>query len=278
MKLKLGFSPCPNDTYIFDAIVNKRINLEGISFDVVLSDVEELNKAAFDLIPDVTKLSFHAYAYVSDHYYILNSGSALGYKNGPLLISKKKIYPDEVDDLVIAVPGKYTTANLLLGIAYPELKQKRREYLFSDIEDVVLSGETDAGLIIHESRFTYSRKGLKKIIDLGEYWEDKTGLPIPLGGIMIRKNLAEEVRKKVDNMIQTSLNYAKQNPDASISYIKKYAQSMSDDVINKHIDLYVNEFTFDLGEKGKEAVKELYKRAGNSGLIPEVNKDMFQAR
>lgn len=278
MKLKLGFSPCPNDTYIFDAIVNKRINLEGISFDVVLSDVEELNKAAFDLIPDLTKLSFHAYTYVSDHYYILNSGSALGYKNGPLLISKKKIYPDEIDDLLIAVPGAYTTANLLLGIAYPGLKQKRREYLFSDIEDVVLSGETDAGLIIHESRFTYSRKGLKKIIDLGEYWEEKTGLPIPLGGIIIRRNLAEEVKKKVDNMIQTSLNYAKQKTDASISYIKEYAQSMSDDVINKHIDLYVNEFTFDLGEKGKEAIKELYKRAGDSGLIPEVNKDMFHAR
>ncbi|MCK4700698.1 MAG: 1,4-dihydroxy-6-naphthoate synthase, partial [Bacteroidales bacterium] len=240
MKLKLGFSTCPNDTYIFDAIVNKRINLEGISFEVVLADVEELNTMAFELIPDVTKLSFHAYAYVSDYYKILNTGSALGYKNGPLLISKKKIYPDEVSDLIIAVPGKYTTANLLLGIAYPDVK-KKKEYLFSNIEDVVLSGETDAGLIIHESRFTYTSKGLKKIIDLGEYWEEKTHLPIPLGGIMIRRDLPEEIRKKVNHILKASISYAKENPRDSFDYIKMHAQSVEDEVIRKHIDLYVNE-------------------------------------
>ena len=275
MKLKLGFSTCPNDTYIFDAIVNKRINLEGISFEVVLADIEELNTMAFELIPDVTKLSFHAYAHVSDYYKILNTGSALGYKNGPLLISKRKIYPDEVSDLVIAVPGKYTTANLLLGIAFPDVK-KKKEYLFSDIEDVVLSGETDVGLIIHESRFTYSRKGLKKVMDLGEYWEEKTHLPIPLGGIMIRRDLPEEIRKKVNHILKTSISYAEGNPQASFDYIKKHAQSVKDEVIRKHIDLYVNEFTFNLGKKGKDALKELYKRAEHSGLIPEVNRDMFQ--
>lgn len=277
MKLKLGFSTCPNDTYIFDAIVNKRINLEGISFEVVLADVEELNAMAFELIPDVTKLSFHAYAHVSDYYKILNTGSALGYKNGPLLISKKKIYPDEVNDLVIAVPGKYTTANLLLGIAYPDVK-KKKEYLFSDIEDVVLSGEADAGLIIHESRFTYSSKGLKKIMDLGEYWEEKTNLPIPLGGIMIRRDLPEEIRKKVDHILKTSISYAEDNPRDSFDYIKKHAQSVEDEVIRKHIDLYVNEFTIDLAEKGRDAIKELYKRAEHSGLIPDVNRDMFQGK
>ena len=275
MKLKLGFSTCPNDTYIFDAIVNKRINLEGISFEIVLADVEELNTIAFKLIPDVTKLSFHAYAHVSDYYKILNTGSALGYKNGPLLISKKKIYPDEVNDLVIAVPGKYTTANLLLGIAYPDVK-KKKEYLFSDIEDVVLSGETDAGLIIHESRFTYSRKGLKKIMDLGEYWEEKTHLPIPLGGIMIRRDLPEEIGKKVNHILKTSLSYAEEHPLDSSDYIKKHAQSVEDEVIRKHINLYVNEFTIDLAEKGKDAIKELFKRAEHSGLIPEVNRDIFQ--
>lgn len=275
MKLKLGFSTCPNDTYIFDAIVNKRINLEGISFEPVLADVEELNKMAIESIPDVTKLSFHAYAYVSDHYKILNSGSALGYKNGPLLISKQKVYPDEVNDLVIAIPGKYTTANLLLGIAYPDVKMKK-EYLFSDIEDAVLSGETDAGLIIHESRFTYYRKGLKKVIDMGEYWEEKTNLPIPLGGIMIRRDLPEDIRKKVNHLLKTSVSYAEQNPRASIDYVKKHAQSVKDEVIRKHIDLYVNEFTYDLGETGRDAIKELYKRAEHSGLIPEVNRDMFQ--
>lgn len=277
MKLKLGFSTCPNDTYIFDAIVNKRINLEGISFEPVLADVEELNKMALESIPDVTKLSFHAYAYVSDHYQILNSGSALGYKNGPLLISKQKVYPDEVNDLVIAIPGKYTTANLLLAIAYPDVKMKQ-EYLFSDIEDAVLSGETDAGLIIHESRFTYYRKGLKKVIDLGEYWEEKTNLPIPLGGIMIRRNLPEDIRKKVGHILQTSVSYAEQNPRASIDYIRTYAKSVKDKVIRKHIDLYVNEFTYDLGETGRDAIKELYKRAEHSGLIPEVNRNMFQGK
>ncbi len=277
MKLKLGFSTCPNDTYIFDAIVNNRVNLEGISFEVVLADVEELNTMAFELIPDVTKLSFHAYAHVSDHYKILNTGSALGYKNGPLLISKKKIYPDEVSDLVIAVPGKYTTANLLLGIIFPDVK-KKKEYLFSVIEDVVLSGETDAGLIIHESRFTYSSKGLKKVMDLGEYWEEKTHLPIPLGGIMIRRDLPEGIRKKVNHILKTSLNYAKENPRDSFDYIKKHAQSVEDEVIRKHIDLYVNEFTLDLAEKGKDAIKELFKRAELSGLIPDVNKDMFQGK
>ena len=275
MKLKLGFSTCPNDTYIFDAIVNKRINLEDLSFEVVLADVEELNTMAFKQIPDVTKLSFHAYAHVSDYYKILNTGSALGYKNGPLLISRKKIYPDEVNDLLIAIPGKYTTANLLLGIAYPDVKMKK-EYIFSDIEDVVLSGEADAGLIIHESRFTYSRKGLMKILDLGEYWEEKTHLPIPLGGIMIRRDLPEETRKKVNHILKTSLNYAEEHPLDSSDYIKKYAQSVEDEVVRKHIDLYVNEFTFDLAEKGKDAIKELFKRAEHSSLIPEVSSNIFQ--
>jgi 1,4-dihydroxy-6-naphthoate synthase len=177
--------------------------------------------------------------------------------------------------LVIAVPGKYTTANLLLGIAYPDVK-KKKEYLFSDIEDVVLSGETDAGLIIHESRFTYSRKGLKKIMDIGEYWEEKTHLPIPLGGIMIRRDLPGEIRKKVNHILKTSLSYAEEHPLDSSDYIKKHAQSVEDEVIRKHINLYVNEFTIDLAEKGKDAIKELFKRAEHSGLIPEVNRDMFQ--
>lgn len=277
MKLKLGFSPCPNDTFIFDAIVNNRINTGEISFEVVLADVEELNNMAFELVPDVTKLSFHAYAYVSDHYYILDSGSALGYKNGPLLISKKKIYPDEVNEVVVAVPGKYTTANMLLEIAYPGLK-KKKEYLFSDIEDVVLTGEADAGLIIHESRFTYERKGLKKIIDLGEFWEEKTKMPIPLGGIMIKKSLSKEIRIRMNELIHSSINYAQKNPEKSIDYIRHYAQSLSNEVIRKHIDLYVNNFTVGLEEKGRSAIRELYKRSENTGMIPEVNKDMFQAR
>ena len=193
MKLKLAFSTCPNDTFIFDALVHHKIDTQGLTFELLLADVEELNNAAFEGQVDITKLSYHAYAYVSDNYTLLDSGSALGNNNGPLLVSKFKIYPDEIEELNIAIPGKYTTANLLLSIAYPNSIYKK-EYLFSDIEEVVLSNEMDAGLIIHESRFTYEKKGLIKIIDLGEYWEKKTKLPIPLGGIVVNKKIDKDIQ------------------------------------------------------------------------------------
>jgi len=199
MRLTLGFSTCPNDTYIFDAMVHGRIDTEGIEFELMMTDVEELNRYAFAAEIDITKISYHAYANIADSYTLLNSGSALGFKNGPLLISKYKVYPDEINNLKIAIPGKYTTANLLLGIAYPEHKNKK-EYLFSDIEDVVLSGEMDAGLIIHENRFTYQQKGLKKVADLGEFWETKTGLAIPLGGIVVNRKLSTAIQQKVDRV------------------------------------------------------------------------------
>ena len=179
MKLKLGFSTCPNDTFMFDAMVHHKIDTFGLDFDLHLADIEELNQLSLKGELDITKISYAAYTKVSDKYIFLNSGSALGENNGPILISKRKIYPDEVNNLKIAIPGKNTTANMLLSIAYPEAKSKV-EYLFSDIEDVVLSDEVDAGLIIHENRFTYEKKGLKKIIDLGEFWERKTNKPIPL--------------------------------------------------------------------------------------------------
>ena len=169
-KISLGFSTCPNDTFIFDAMVHQKIDTEGLEFEVILGDVEELNNKALKNELDVTKISYHAFSKIAENYLLLDSGSALGYKNGPLLISKHKIYSDEVNDVKIAIPGANTTANLLLSIAFPNAKNKK-EYLFSDIEEVVLSGEMDAGLIIHENRFTYEKKGLKKIIDLGEFWE-----------------------------------------------------------------------------------------------------------
>ena len=274
MKLTLGFSTCPNDTFIFDAAVNNKIDTEGIEFDLILADVEELNKKAFEGEIDITKLSYHAYAYASQNYVLLNSGSALGNNNGPLLISKRKIYPDEVNDLKIAIPGKYTTANLLLGIAYPKAKNKI-SYLFSDIETALLDNEIDAGLIIHENRFTYEAKGLKKIIDLGEYWENLTKMPIPLGGIVIHRKHSKELQLKISNIIKRSIEYAYKNPTSSLNYIKQYAQEMDAQVMKKHIDLYVNNYSLDLGKHGKLAINKLYNEAAERDLIPEILDNIF---
>jgi len=274
MKLKLGFSTCPNDTFIFDAMVHHKIDCEGLEFDLLLADVEELNREAKNTTLDITKISYHAYAYIAENYSILNSGSALGKNNGPLLISKKKIYPDEVNDLKIAIPGKMTTANLLLSIAYPEAKNKI-EYLFSDIEEVILSNEVDAGLIIHENRFTYKNRGLKKIIDLGEFWETKTKSHIPLGGIIINRKLPHDIITKVDRVLRRSVEYAFKNPNESLKFIKKYAQEMDEDVMKKHIDLYVNDFTFDLGREGKKSIENLYSIAHELDLIPKLPEKIF---
>jgi len=274
MKLKLGFSTCPNDTFIFDALVHHKIDTEGLEFDLLLADVEELNKLAFEHEIDITKLSYHAYAYVSDNYTLLDSGSALGNNNGPLLISKHKIYPDEIEDLNIAIPGKYTTANLLLSIAYPKALYKK-VYLFSDIEEVILSNEVDAGLIIHENRFTYEKKGLLKIIDLGEFWQKKTKMPIPLGGIVVNKKLNSDVQLKINRLVRKSIEFAYENPDSSLGFIKQYAQEMDPDVMRKHIALYVNDYSFDLGENGKEAIHTLYKEAEIVPGFPKLNKKIF---
>ena len=274
MKLSLAFSTCPNDTFIFDALVHKKIDTEGLDFDVILGDVEELNKLAFKAEVDVTKLSYHAFAYISDKYKLLNSGSALGYKNGPLLISKRKIYPDEINDIKIAIPGKNTTANLLLSIAYPQAKNKK-EYLFSDIEEAILSSEVDAGLIIHENRFTYAQKGLHKIIDLGEFWEDKTKLPIPLGGIVVNRKLPQQIQLKLDRVLKRSIEYAFANPKSAYNYIKQFAQEMDEQVMYNHIKLYVNDFTKELGVEGKKAIEALYKIAKEKKVITNIADDIF---
>lgn len=274
MNLTLGFSTCPNDTFIFDAMVNGRINTEGLRFNLHLADVEELNRLAFSATIDVTKVSYHAFAYLSEVYQLLTSGSALGFGNGPLLISKHKIYPHELKDLKIAIPGKYTTANLLLSLAYPHLDQKR-EYLFSDIEEVILTGEADAGLIIHENRFTYRAKGLKKIVDLGEWWDQQTGLPIPLGGIIIKRNLPHEIRLKVNRVLKRSVEYALANPNDSLPFVRQHAQSMDEEVMRNHIQLYVNDFSVDLGTKGREAITTLYEKSLEKQIFPALKDAWF---
>jgi 1,4-dihydroxy-6-naphthoate synthase len=274
MDLTLGFSTCPNDTFIFDAMVNGRIDTEGLRFNLHLADVEELNRLAFSASIDVTKVSYHAFAYLSEAYQLLTSGSALGFGNGPLLISKHKIYPDELKDLKIAIPGKYTTANLLLSLAYPHLNQKK-EYLFSDIEEVILTGEADAGLIIHENRFTYQAKGLKKIVDLGEWWDQFTGLPIPLGGIIIKRNLPNEIRLKVNRVLRRSVEYALANPNDSLPFVRQQAQSMEEEVMRNHIQLYVNDFSVDLGTRGKEAITTLYEKSVEKQLFTALKDSWF---
>jgi len=274
MDFTLGFSTCPNDTFIFDAMVNGRIDTEGLRFELHLADVEELNQLAFKSTLDITKVSYHAFAYLSEAYQLLTAGSALGFNNGPLLISKHKIYPDEVSGLKIAIPGKYTTANLLLSIAFPNLQQKK-EYLFSDIEEVILSGEADAGVIIHENRFTYQARGLKKIVDLGEYWDQLTGLPIPLGGIIIRRSLPQELRLKVNRVLRRSVEYAFENPNDSLPFVRQHAQSMEEEVMRNHIELYVNDFSLDLGTKGREAITTLYDKSIALNIFPPLQPSYF---
>jgi 1,4-dihydroxy-6-naphthoate synthase len=276
MKLTLAFSPCPNDCFMFDAMVHGRIDLEGLEFDVTLADIEALNQSAFAGSVDVTKLSFHAYAYCADSYVLLDAGSALGRNCGPLLISKREISAAKVAEgqVSIAIPGKYTTANFLCGLAFPRAQDKT-PVLFSDIEPALLDGRFDAGVIIHENRFTYADKGLRKIVDLGEFWESETGAPIPLGGIVIRRSLPEDVKARVNRVMRRSVEYAFAHPEASRDYVRAHAQEMDEEVMRRHIELYVNEYSVDLGPDGRRAIDVLFERARTSGLIPPVAAGLF---
>jgi 1,4-dihydroxy-6-naphthoate synthase len=274
MKLTLGFSPCPNDTFIFDAMVHGRIDTEGLEFDYFLSDVEELNRKALASSVDITKISYHAYAYVAPNYLILDAGSALGHRNGPLLISKRRFRISELPGLRIAIPGRYTTANLLFSIAWPDITNKT-EYLFSKIEDALLQDEVDAGLIIHETRFTYYNKGLHKLADMGEYWETLTGLPIPLGAIVINRHIPEDIALKVNRVVRKSLEYAYKDSFASFDFVAGNAKEMDSTVMNNHIKLFVNEYTLNLGGKGRESIAELFRIAGERGVIPSLPDRIF---
>ena len=276
MRLSLGFSPCPNDCFMFDAIVHKRIDLEGLEFDVRMADVEALNRDAFAGGIDVTKLSYHAFAYCADRYALLDAGSALGRNCGPLLISKRPISQDAVaaGHLRIAIPGTYTTANFLLGLAFPGATDKT-ELVFSEIEPALLNDRFDAGLIIHENRFTYEAKGLRKIVDLGEFWESETGLPIPLGGIVVRRTLPVDVQRAMNRVLRRSVEFAFAHRDVTLPFVRDHAQEMQDEVMFKHIDLYVNQFSVSLGVEGRAAVDGLFQRATATGVIPALPHDLF---
>ncbi|MDP1801935.1 MAG: 1,4-dihydroxy-6-naphthoate synthase [Bacteroidota bacterium] len=265
MKLTIGYSPCPNDCFIFDALIHNKIDTEGLQFEVRLEDVESLNQKALHGYLDITKLSYHAYAYALSHYILLRSGSALGFNCGPLLVHSTKFKLD-LENMKVAIPGKLTTANLLLSIAFPNLKDKK-EYIFNEIENAVLSGEVDAGLIIHENRFTYKEKGLEKILDLGEYWDAMIHAPIPLGGIVMKRDMDPELQQKVNRLIKKSVEFAFANPESCMDYVRAHAQEMSEEVMKKHIALYVNDFSIDLGETGINAVKLLFNKAKELNLF-----------
>lgn len=273
MKLTLGFSPCPNDTFIFDALIHHKIDTEGLEFEVFFDDVETLNQKAFNNTLDITKLSYHAFAYVANQYILLNAGSALGFGVGPMLICKNEQDLNN-PNLTVGIPGKYTTANFLLSLAYPHL-QNKVEMVFSDIESKLLKQEIDLGLIIHENRFTYQDKGLQKVMDLGEFWEKETNNAIPLGGIVIKRNLPQEVKEKVDRLIRKSVEYAFANPQSGLAFIKSHAQEMEEEVMFKHINLYVNQYSVNLGEKGKLAIQTMFDKAKEKNIIPDFSEPLF---
>ena len=281
MKLTLGFSPCPNDTFIFDALIHHKIDTDGLTFEVSYDDVETLNQKAMKGQLDITKLSFHAFAYAASQYALLDAGSALGFGVGPLLISHKfnaetlaERLKTDPESLRVGIPGKYTTANFLLGIAFPEL-QNKQELVFSEIENALLEDQIDLGLIIHENRFTYQDKGLIKIVDLGDYWEKLTGCAIPLGGIVINRNLDRDVQLKVNRLIRESVEYAFAHPKSGIDFIREHAQAMDEAVMFKHIELYVNKYSINLGVEGRKAVDTLFTLAQERNIIPPIQHHLY---
>ena len=274
MKITFGFSPCPNDTFMFDAIVNHRIDLKGYEFEIIMEDVEELNRLASKANLDVTKLSFNAFTSLSNSYQLLNGGSALGRNCGPLLVGLRPFTREEVEKATIAIPGINTTANLLLSYAYPNALD-REEMIFSDIEESVLSGKSDLGLLIHENRFTYHERGLVKIMDLGAYWEEGTKSPIPLGGIVVRRSLPEEVKKDIDEIVRKSVAYAFDHPKSALPFIEQHAQEMDPEVMYQHINLYVNEYSKNLGPSGKLAIESLFKYVDKEAVYHDTQCPIY---
>jgi 1,4-dihydroxy-6-naphthoate synthase len=278
--LSLGFSPCPNDCFMFDALVHGKIDTKHLVFEPVIEDVETLNKMAFAGKLHITKLSYHAFAYLTNAYQLLTSGSALGFNCGPLLIAKPaavekiKNDPASISSLKVAIPGRYTTANFLLSIAYPALALKT-EMIFSDIEQSVIAGDVDLGLIIHESRFTYQQKGLQKVADLGEWWETYSRSAIPLGGIVIQRDISLPDRLLVNDLVRQSTEYAFANRASVMPFVKQHAQEMDEKVMQQHIDLYVNEYSIDLGDTGRKAVKLLFEKALETKIISSLPKDLL---
>lgn len=274
MKIRIGYSTCPNDTFIFDALVNGKIDTGGIDFIPCLSDVENLNLMAFKGELDITKLSYHAWLHVWKDYQVLDSGSALGRGNGPLLVARDPSIDPRYASLNVAIPGEYTTANLLLRLAYPQIREKR-VFVFSDIEQAILDRSVDAGVLIHENRFTYQKKGLVLLRDLGAYWEEVTSMPVPLGGIMAHRRLRRDLVMEINRLIRKSLQVALNHPEGALPYMNKFAQAMDQDVLEAHVKTFVTENTVELGEEGRQAIFKLIEKSLEAGLINEEPADIF---
>jgi len=273
-ELTLGYSPCPNDTFIFYALVHGKIDTGDLHFREILEDVETLNQMAGRAELDITKISFHAYGHLRETYCLLRSGAALGKGCGPLVVSKKYEQMKDLQGKKIAVPGRLTTAFLLLQLFDPSLKERVIVMPFHRIIDAVRNDEADAGLIIHESRFTYQDAGLRQVLDLGEWWESESGLPLPLGGIIAKRELGEELIKKIETGIRKSLEYAFAQSAEPKLYIKKHSQEVEDRVIDQHIGLYVNEYSLDIGVDGIRAVGELFRMSEEKGIIERSSRPL----
>lgn len=275
MKLTIGFSSCPNDTFIFDALINKKIDTKGFDFDVWLEDVQTLNSMAINKKLDISKISYGVLPLVMKDYILLHSGGALGAGVGPLLISKKqKINLSAIEQMSVAIPGENTTAHLLFSYTFP-LAANKQFLVFNEIEEAVLTGKADAGVIIHENRFTYQDRGLVKLMDLGEFWEQKTQSPIPLGGIVVRRDFGIEVQQRLDRLIRKSIEFSFNNYPVISNFVSSHSQEMSEDVMRKHINLYVNEFSIHLGEKGKAAVEKLLEVYSDIHTSVLFNRKIF---
>lgn len=272
--LTLGFSPCPNDTFMFYPLVHGLVDTGGHSFNERLEDVETLNRLAIKGVLDVTKVSYAALGHIREEYALLRAGSALGRGCGPLLVAKEQLDPAELAGKTIAIPGRYTTAHLLMRLYNPDLVNFL-EMPFHEIMDAVLTGRADAGVIIHESRFTYQGFGLHQLVDLGQWWEGETGLPIPLGGIVARRSLGAETIHSIEAALGAGVEYARANPAEAAHYIREHAQEMSEQVCAAHIGLYVNDFSQSLGSEGEQAITELLRRAEAAGVVPHSEVSLF---
>jgi 1,4-dihydroxy-6-naphthoate synthase len=269
--LSLAFSPCPNDTFIFYALTQEKVDLENLKFEYRLHDVETLNEMAISGGIDMIRVSFFTYLLLQQKYVLLDSGAAMGFGNGPMVISRNDYRMEDIPALKVAIPGQYTTAHMLFNIAVPKVR-KKEFMLFSEIEEAVLTGKADAGVIIHENRFTFEEKGLRKVLDLGEYWETQTGSPIPLGGIIVRKGLGYNRINKLNRIMHRSVNFAMSHPSEAMPFVCTHARDMDETVVQKYIGLYVNQNTLSLGTGGRVALVKLQEIARERGLINEVAK------
>jgi len=265
-ELTFGYSPCPNDTFMFNAIAHAAVGDDGINMQPVLHDVETLNKMAMDALLDVSKLSFYAWLKVKDRYRLLDSGAAMGFGCGPVLVARKPLTSDEIHRCRVVLPGRWTTAHLLFRLWAPDA-EKRFFVSYDRVFDELTAGRADCGVIIHESRFTFEAAGFTAVVDLGAWWEEKTGLPIPLGGIAARKSLGEPLIRKIDAAVNASIRRAMADPDAVLPYIRRHAQEMDDAVLQAHIRTFVNDFSLALTPTGHRAIEKLAAMARKAGAV-----------